>query len=101
MSFVASAKSILQQEDFQQSDFKFDDHNALGAFGINSDVSYNGDYNIEAIPSLFEDQIATDNFQKTSYFSLEFYQSAPFFYEYDDDLEKKDPNMCDVIELNW
>ena len=32
--------------------------------------------------------------------SLEFYQSAPFFYECDDDLEKKDPDMCDVAGFN-
>ena len=69
-------------------------------FGINSNVSYNADYNTEAIPSLFKDQIAADNFQKTSSLSLEFYQSAPFFYECDDDIEKKDLDMCDVIELN-
>ena len=62
LSYVASAKCFLQQEDFQQSDVKFDDHNTLDAFGINSDVSYNVDYNTEAIPSLFEDQIAADNF---------------------------------------
>ena len=75
------AKFVLQQEDFQQSDVKFDDHNTLDAFGINLDVCYNDDYNTEAIPSLFEDQIAADNFQKTSYLSLEFYHSAPFFNE--------------------
>ena len=69
----------------------------MDAFGINSDVSYNADYNTEAIPSLFEDQIAIHNFQKTSSLSLEFYQFAPIFYEHDDDLEKQDPDMCDVI----
>ena len=58
-SFV---KFVLQQEDFQLSDVKFNDHNTLDAFGINSNVSYNVDYNIEVIPSLFEDQISTDNF---------------------------------------
>ena len=31
---------------------------------------------------------------------LKFYQFAPFFYECYDDLEKQDPDMCDVIELN-
>ena len=70
LSYVDFAKSVLQQEDFQQLDVKFDHHNTLDAFGINSDVSYNADYNTEAIPSLFEDQIATDNFQKTSSLSL-------------------------------
>ena len=62
MSYVAFAKSVLQQEDFQQSDIKFDDNNTSDAFGINSNVSYNDDYNTEAIPSLFEYQIAIDNF---------------------------------------
>ena len=100
MSYVAFTNSILQQEDFQQLDVKFDDHNTLDAFGINSDVSYNADYNTEAIPSLFEDQIAADNFQKTSSLKLEFYHSAPIFDEHDDDLEKQDLDMCDVIELN-
>ena len=66
----------------------------MDAFGINSDVSYNVNYNTEAISSLFEH---ADNFQKTSSLSLEFYHSAPIFYEHDDDLEKQDPNMCDVI----
>ena len=97
---LSSTKFVLQQEDFQQLDVKFDDHNTLDAFGINLDVSYNDDYNTEAIPSLFEDQIAIHNFQKTSSLSLEFYQVAPFFYEYDDDLENKDPDMCDVEQSN-
>jgi hypothetical protein len=30
--------------------------------------------------------------------SLEFYHVAPIFYEYDDDLEILDPNVCDVEE---
>ena len=95
LSYVAFAKSFLQQEDV-----KFDYHNTLDAFGINSDVSYNADYNIEAIPSLFEYQIVADNFQKTSSLSLEFYKDAPIFYEYGDDLKIQDPNGCDVVESN-
>ena len=62
MSYVAFSNSVLQEEDFQQSNVKFDDHNTLDAFGINSNVSYNVDYNTEAIPSLFEDHISIDNF---------------------------------------
>ena len=100
LSYVDFAKSVLQQEDFQQSDVKFDDHNTLDAFGINSNVSYKADYNTKAIPSLFEDHIVADNFQKSSSLSLEFYQSAQTFDEYDDDLEKQDMDMCDVAEFN-
>ena len=45
LSYEAFAKFVLQQEDFQQSGIEFDDNNTLDAFGINSNVSYNGGYN--------------------------------------------------------
>jgi hypothetical protein len=98
LSDISSSKSILQQEDFQQSDIEVDDNNTLDAFGINPNVSYSDDYDTKTVPSLFEDHITDDNFQKYSSLSLEFYHVAPIFYEYDDDLEILDPNVCDVEE---
>jgi hypothetical protein len=100
LSDISSSKSILEKEDLQQTDFEVDDNNTLNAFGINPIFSYSDNYDTKIVPSLFEDHITDDNFQKFPYLSLEFYHAAPIFYEYDDDLEILDPNVCDVAEFD-
>jgi len=97
LSFISSSKYVLQQQDFQQLDIEVDDNDTLDTSHINPNVSYNDDYNTEVVPSLFEDHITNDNFQKSS---LEFYHVAPNFDKYDDDLEILDLDVYDVVEYD-
>ena len=50
-------------------------------------------------PKTFQDLLNEEKHEPSAS-SLEFYQAAPTFYEYGDDLKIQDPNRCDVAESN-
>jgi hypothetical protein len=96
LSAISSSNSVLQQEDFQQSDIEIDNNDTLDAFGINPNVSNSSDYDTKVVPNLFEGYIVDDNTHKSSSLSLELYHIAPVYDEYTDD--EKELNVYETFE---
>ena len=85
MLVISSSNSVLDQEDFQQSDIEIDNNDTLDAFGINPNVSNSSDCDTETLPNMFKGYIVDDNTHKSSSLSLELYHTAPVYDEYTDD----------------
>ena len=60
-------------------DIKIDESQAVDIFNIISEVSYIHGYDKSAVQNHYEDAI--------------------IFYKYDDEIEKKDPEMCEVCDM--
>jgi hypothetical protein len=97
-SIVSSSNFVLQQEDFQNSDIEADDNDTLDAFVIYPNVSSSSNYDTIVVPNLFESHIVDDSIKEHKYasFSLEIYQAAPVYDEYNDN--EKELNVYEAQE---